>query len=83
MKSLSRITLLGIALVTLCPLGGLAGTIWGIYRSFGAMVTNESAGIGAVGGGLELALVFTIFGLLGTSFGVILILLGTRKSNLP
>lgn len=80
---MSRITMVGIALVILSPLFGLAGTIWGIYRSFGALATNESAGIGAVGAGIWLALIATICGILGAIGGVILILLGTRKSNLP
>lgn len=81
MKSLSRITLVGIVLVTLCPLVGLAGTIWGIYHSFGAMVTNESAGIGAVGGGIWYALIFTICGLLGAFAGILLIVFGIRKAR--
>jgi len=75
--------MVGIALVILSPLFGLAGTIWGIYRSFGTLATNESAGIGAVGAGIWLALIATICGILGAIGGVILILLGTRKSNLP
>lgn len=81
MKSLSRITFVGIVLVIISPLLGIAGTIWGIYGSFEALETNESAGIGAVGAEIQKALVFTICGILGTVVGVLLIVFGIRKAR--
>jgi biopolymer transport protein ExbB/TolQ len=83
MKSLSQTTRLGIVLVTLSPLVGLAGTIWSIYRSFGALATNESSGSGAVGAEILKALFFTICGLLGAFAGILLIVRGTRRARLP
>ena len=53
---------------------GVIGIVGGILRSFQALKFNESAGIGAVGGGLQLALVGTILcfvGLLVLVFGCI------------
>ena len=44
---------------------GVIGIVSGILRSFQALKFNESAGIGAVGGGLQLALVGTILCLVG------------------
>lgn len=81
MKSLSRITLIGIVVATLSPLVGIAGTIWSIYRSFAAIVRNESAGIGVVGVEIQIALIFTILGILGTIVGVLLIVFGIRKAR--
>ncbi|MFN0138760.1 MAG: MotA/TolQ/ExbB proton channel family protein [Pyrinomonadaceae bacterium] len=81
MKSLSRKTLIGIVLVILSPLVGIAGAIWSVYRSFEAMERNESAGIGAVGGEILSALIFTIAGIIGTIVGVLLIVFGIRRAS--
>ena len=46
------------------PFVGLFGTVVGIIGAFQALKTNESAGIGAVGGAIAEALVATAFGIL-------------------
>ena len=68
-------------LVIFGPLIGLAGTIWSIRGSFSALETNESAGIGPVGMQLEYAIAFTVGGLVAVVLGVILIVIGIRRSN--
>ena len=72
---------MGIVLVILSPLVGIAGTIWSIYGSFEALERNESAGIGAVGAEIQGALIFTICGILGTIVGVLLIVFGIRRAR--
>lgn len=81
MKSLSRITLLGIVLVILSPLVGIAGAVWSVYRSFEATVWNKSAGIGAVGVEILSALIFTIAGIIGAIVGLLLIVFGIRRAR--
>jgi hypothetical protein len=44
---------------------GPIGVAGGIYKSFASLKTNELAGIGAVGGGIELALVSAILSVIG------------------
>jgi biopolymer transport protein ExbB/TolQ len=44
---------------------GLVGTPAGIYMSFDSLRANESAGIGAVGDGLGLALIGSIVSIIG------------------
>ena len=61
---------------------GLLGTAGGMYESFDSLKTNESAGIGAVGGGIELALI----GAIGSIIGLLLFIAGVailviRKSS--
>ena len=51
------------------------GIFWGIYRSFAALKTNESAGIDAVGGGIQFALYSNIF----IFAGIILVVAGAIK----
>jgi biopolymer transport protein ExbB/TolQ len=61
--------LFGAAILTLGVPAGIIGAIWGISSSFYALKANESAGIGAVGGGIQAAfysvIFFTIPGLVG------------------
>ena len=71
----------GVVLLTVSILIGLGGTIWGIYSSFDALHTNESAGIGAVGGGIQNALVSTIVSIIGSAIGIILIIVGAIRSR--
>lgn len=73
--------LVGLILVVLGPLAGIGGTIWSISGSFAALKTNESAGIGAVGVGLQSAIVFSIAGIVATIVGAILIIRAIRRSN--
>src|SRR6478609_9123088 len=57
--------LAGLATVgSTAPFVGLFGTVIGIIGAFNALKTNESAGIGAVGGAIAEALVATAFGIL-------------------
>jgi len=57
--------LAGLATVgSTAPFVGLFGTVIGIIGAFNALKTNESAGIGAVGGAIAEALVCTAFGIL-------------------
>jgi len=55
--------------------------VWGIYSSFEALRTNQTAGIGAVGGGIEVGLIASIFGIVGFVTGAILIAIGFVKAN--
>ena len=55
------LVIVGGLLLCLGPIG-IAG---GIYKSFDSLKTNESAGIGAVGGGIELALIGTVVSVIG------------------
>ena len=55
----------GLATVaSTAPFVGLFGTVVGIIGAFQALKTNQSAGIGAVGGAIAEALVATAFGIL-------------------
>jgi len=57
--------LAGLATVgSTAPFVGLFGTVVGIIGAFEALRTNETAGIGAVGGAIAEALVATAFGIL-------------------
>ena len=59
-KSLSNLATIG----STAPFVGLFGTTIGIINAFQGMATEESAGIGAVAGGISEALVTTALGLL-------------------
>ncbi len=55
----------GLATVgSTAPFVGLFGTVVGIIGAFQALKSNESAGIGAVGGAISEALIATAFGIL-------------------
>lgn len=71
----------GLVLLIVSVVVGLLGTVWGISRSFGSMVTNESAGIGAVGGGIFEALIFSIVGIIGFLAGLALIIVSLVRSR--
>ena len=58
---------------------GIIGAIWGISSSFDALKTNESAGIGAVGGGIEKAFFFTVFFLITGLAGFVILIIGILK----
>jgi hypothetical protein len=47
------------------------GIVFGIYSSFAALKTSESAGIGAVSGSIEFALLSSIFIFVGFIFVII------------
>jgi biopolymer transport protein ExbB/TolQ len=70
----------GLSVFLVSTLVGLLRTIWNIYGSFDALETAESAGIKDVGTGIENALCSTIFGLLGSMVGIVLILIGVFKA---
>lgn len=79
MKKFGKVLLTtGIAAFVL----GLFGIGVGLIVSFSQVRMNESAGIGAVGGGIEFALLGSFAGLVGTIAvvaGVILLLLSKRS----
>jgi biopolymer transport protein ExbB/TolQ len=59
---------------------GILGTVWGIYGSFDALKTSEGAGgIDMVGVGIENALLWTIFGIIGAIIGLVLVTIGGVK----
>ena len=81
MKKLGKVLLItGVAAFVL----GLFGIGAGLFVSFSQLHTNESAGIGAVGGGIEFALLGSIAGILGSFAivaGVIVMLVSKRSDN--
>ena len=69
----------GLAIFLVSTIAGIGGTMWSIYGSFEALEKAENAGIGPVGAGIERALVFTILGLIGSAFGIgIMIFAGVK-----
>lgn len=56
-------------------LSGVIGCALGIYSTFQAMKFNENAGIGAIGTGIQFALISSIFALVG----FILLIIGWIK----
>ena len=74
-------TVWGIVLAIVSPLVGIVGTVWSIYGSFDTLARSEAAGLDPVGAGLRYAMIFTVFGLLGTVLGTLMIVLGIRKAK--
>lgn len=70
----------GIAIFLASNIIGFLVTFWGIRSSFSALEANETSGIGAVGTGPEMALVFTIIQITGTIIGIILMIVGGIKA---
>jgi biopolymer transport protein TolQ len=50
--------------VSVSPLLGLLGTVWGVLEAFGAMANSGSANLSAVAPGISAALLTTVIGLL-------------------
>ena len=69
----------GMAIFVVSTLGAIIGIGWGISSSFEALKTNESAGIGAVGGGIYTALIFNILFLITGLVGIALLVIGCIK----
>lgn len=69
----------GAAIFIGSSVAGILGTLWGVFSSFDALKTNESAGIGAVGGGIEKALFFTVFFLITGFVGFVILIIGILK----
>ena len=69
----------GAAIFVLSNVAGLAGLASGIYSSFDAMRGNEAAGIGPVGDGISSALFFSVFFLITSFVGFLIILVGILK----
>jgi biopolymer transport protein ExbB/TolQ len=69
----------GAAIFIVSNVAGLVGIASGIYSSFDALKTTESAGIGAVGGGIEKALFFTVFFLITGFVGFLIFIVGILK----
>jgi hypothetical protein len=67
---------------TIVFLIGTLGIILGIFESFRSIHINESAGIGAVGAGLQFALIGGVAGVMGgllIAAGLILLLISRRS----
>ena len=60
---------------------GFLGMIWGIHNAFDALRTNETAGIGQVGVGIETALISTVVSIIGIIIGLVLIIFGIVKAK--
>ena len=61
---------------------GILGIVGGIFESFQSIHINESAGIGAVGAGLQFALIGSVAGIMGgllIAAGLILLLISRRS----
>jgi biopolymer transport protein ExbB/TolQ len=69
----------GLAIFIGSNVAGILGIIWGVFSSFDALKANESAGIGAVGGGIEKALFFTVFFLITGFVGFVILIIGILK----
>ena len=69
----------GIAILVISLFGAMVGFYWGISSSFAALKMNESAGIGAVGDGIQTALIFNILFLFTSLVGMILLVIGGIK----
>lgn len=69
----------GTAIFIGSNIAGVIGAIWGISSSFEALKTNETASIGAVGGGIEKALFFTVFFLITGFLGLVILIIGLLK----
>lgn len=81
---MARITAMqkaGFAVLVLSPVGGLVGTAWSVYSTFGALEAAENAGIGPVGDQIGNAMLFTVGGLVGSAIGLLLIILGRSKAD--
>ena len=61
---------------------GILGIVGGIFESLQEIHINESAGIGAVGAGLQFALIGSVAGIMGgllIAAGLILLLISRRS----
>ena len=77
---ISKILIACGIVIILASLIGIGG---GIYSSFQAMKANESAGIGAVGSGLQFALVSNILVFLGLAILAIGLVKFFKEKNRP
>jgi len=77
MKAITKLQLIGVLLFVIFILGGIIGTFYGIYSSFGALDSAEHGGIGPVGDGLRTAIIFAIVAIVGSVIGIILFVVGT------
>lgn len=76
-----KLIYIGIAILSSSIIVGTLGTIWGIFSSFQGLRVSETAGIGAVSSGIESAILFTFFSIVGTVSGLILIIVGIVKGR--
>ena len=79
MKKLSKVLIVtGVVILAL----GILSIIGGLVVSFRSMRFNESAGIGAVGGALQFALIGSVAGIIGVLLivvGLIMFLISKRR----
>ncbi len=78
---LTRVQFIGLFLFVVSTLGGLIGTFYGIYSSLAGLDAAESAGIGAVGDGIQNALISSAAGFIGSILGILLLVIGTIKRS--
>ena len=71
----------GTAVFFISLVAAVLGTVWNIRDSFDSMVKNESAGTGAVGAGIQYALLSSVLGLVGCTIGIVLVLIGVYKAR--
>ncbi len=72
---------LGLGLIIVSIALGFAGIFWGVYSSFDALKMNESAGIGAVGADIYIALICSIGGIVGAIAGTLILIFGRARSD--
>lgn len=76
-----KLIYIGIIILSSSIIIGTIGTVWGIFGSFQGLRVSETAGIGAVSAGIESAILFTVFSIVGTVSGLILIIVGIVKGR--
>lgn len=77
----NRWLIFGIVIFLGSVLIGILGTAQGILSSFVALDQAENVGIGTVSAGIESAILFTILSLIGSIFGIALIVIGGLKTR--
>ena len=76
MKRSRKFIIAGVVIAVASCLVGLGGVIWNISASFSALEMSESRGIGAVGGGIEKAVLFSVASMIGLLLGCVLVVVG-------
>jgi hypothetical protein len=74
-----KLLYVGLAVLLISIVVGLAGTAWNIYGSFDALDTAESVGIGPVGAAIERALAFSVLSVIGSIIGIGLMIFAAIK----
>ena len=75
----ARMTIIA-ALVAMCPMLGLLGTVTGMINVFAALASSGSGNVRAMAAGVSQATVPTMAGMVGALSGVLLVTLLTRRA---